>query len=201
MSVVYIAGGFPRTGTSLIMQILKAFGIDPYYSESREAHMQGVSARRNYPINKHGFWEVGSAEWKRLGMTSEIPAGMCVKIQAWGWLVLAPSRCYKIISTDRDTDDIRNSYIASFGEEEFNRRFNAFNDWPTYYHNLMGHARGIMNQMNNVEIIKIRFNDLFDKKDETVRFIAAFVNIYDEEKILKAIDCIAKDSRRVNGNG
>jgi len=199
--MIYIAGGFPRTGTSLIMQILIALGIDPHYSESREKNMQELSEKKNYPINKHGFWEVGSHEWSRLGMTSEIPAGKCVKIQAWGWLVLAPSRCYKIISTDRDTNDIKNSYIKSFGENEFNSRFNTGNDWPVYYHNLMGHARGIANQMNNIDIIKVRFNDLFDKTSETIRFIAAFVNVHKEERILKAVNCIDQKLRRFNGNG
>ncbi len=197
---VYIAGGFPRTGTSLIMQILIELGLDPHYSESREKKMQAVSKRRNYPINKHGFWEVGSAEWSRLGMTSEIPARKCVKIQAWGWLVLAPGRHYKIIATDRDTNDIRKSYIKSFGEEEFNERFNIAGDWPTYYHNLLGHAKGVMSHANNVELITVKFNDLFDKTEEAVRLIAAFINRINEEKIMKAIDCIKPELRRFNGN-
>jgi len=167
--MITVVSGFPRSGTSMMMRCLIDGGIKPIWDKQREQKMRGQSTQ-DYEINKHGFYEVGSEKFIRIGYTAELPHDVCIKIQAWGLPILSPGKCYKIILMRRDPDAIRDSFIAAFSERSFN---NQFPDWPTHYWTLLDNVRGIMQQRRDVELLELHYDDVLADPIGSMRRVSA----------------------------
>ena len=156
--MITVVSGIHRSGTSAMMGALIAGGIEPVYSHKRDRKMK-MNDKKDYPVNPHGFYEVGQSEYMRLGFTTELPDEICVKIQAIGLPILAAAKGYKIIYMRRDPNIIKQSYIKSFGKVAFDE---SYSDWPTHYWNLLDSVKAVMQQRRDVELLEVQFNEMID---------------------------------------
>lgn len=177
-----IVSGFPRSGTSMMMGALIEGGVPPYYDEVRQHHMMN---RDDYTPNKHGFWEVGSERFMKLGFTTDVPDRHCVKIQAIGLPILTGDASYKIILMRRDPDLIKESYQAAFPGEIFEHKYP---NWPDYYWNLMDNIKGIMGQRRDVELLELWMNDVIKDPKGSMERIKAMGIKLDVAKAAASID-------------
>lgn len=112
--LLYVVGGFMRTGTSMMMGALVAGGLDAYYRESRD-RMRRRHADEYYDPNQGGLWELERADYKRW----DFPRGF------EGYLIKGLNFCVprmemmpagiRVVFMRRDTEEIKQSYEAFFG--------------------------------------------------------------------------------------
>lgn len=166
----------------MMMGALIAGGIRPYYDEARQQHMMN---RDDYTPNKHGFWEVGSERFMKLGFSTDVPDRHCVKIQAIGLPILTGDASYKIILMRRDPDVIKKSYKAAFPGEIFEHKYP---NWPDYYWNLMNNIKGIMAQRRDVELLEFWMTDVIENPVGAMERIKAVGIDIDIDKAAASID-------------
>lgn len=181
--MITIVSGFPRSGTSMMMQALKAGGVDLFYSELREKRMQ-KNNKEDYEVNP-AFYEVGRDEYMRLGFTTELPDDVAVKIQALGLPIISAAKGYLIIYMRRDPSAIRESFINAFSEEEFN---SLYSDWPSYYFSLMDGVKGIMQARRDVTLVEFWYDDVLADPKKAFEIIKANGLEIDVEAAAKAVE-------------
>lgn len=187
--MIYVVSGFMRSGTSMMMNALKAGGIQPYYSIARERMMEAGNKVRN--INPDKFYEVGQQEYMRFGMVSEVPDECSIKIMAIGLPILAAAKGYRIIYMRRDPDAIRASYNDKFPADNFDRMFPT---WPGHYWQLLDGVRGIMQARRDVYLTELWYDDVVDDPEKTVDLLIA--SGYPIVNRAAAIDYITPEHRR-----
>lgn len=112
--MIYVVSGFPRTGTSMMMQCLSAGGLIPAYAEHRERLNKHGDA--HYKPNRGGFYEVGLDQYGSPGWPLQYQ-GRLIKVMCWGLdsMSVNPDR-YRVVLMMRDPEEIRQSYDAAFGQ-------------------------------------------------------------------------------------
>ena len=162
--MIYIVTGLMRTGTSLMMQILRKAGIPPHYSEAYEA--RGMKGR----LRNKAFLE--AKECIR-GDISKVPDGACVKVflNALEHVDLDPSK-HKVLAMWRPWEDRFRSM-----RHKLNKR-----EWEAYQQKCT-HAN------REVEIgyerlctrfpahLVVKFNSLFDDTTATLAEVAQYTGL------------------------
>jgi len=111
--VIYIISGLPRSGTSMLMQMMKAGGMSVATDEKRIPDKS----------NPHGYLEVASII-NKLKIDPEYIfnfKGKLVKVIAYG-LKHLPFWDYKIIYSERNIEEVLDSMEKMMGEEDKNRK-------------------------------------------------------------------------------
>lgn len=100
-SVPVIVTGLPRSGTSMLMQMLRAGGVPVNFDATRERALQ----ERFTDANPQGFLELG-----RGAALAGVPAGMATKV----WPIIVPrlplDKIYKVLLITREEAARRRSY-------------------------------------------------------------------------------------------
>lgn len=153
--MLYVVTGFPRSGTSAMMQCLKAGGIEPIYHPSREAQQQA----KRPGANPHWYelWpeQMASAS----SVYYSVVDGMALKLPTMYLLNLPPRPC-TLIWMHRDPAEIRRSYEKWYSDEEFQRQMPAKN-WPADYYETTRVMREFMEDRKSVAaIIDVQFMEL-----------------------------------------
>lgn len=178
--MITIVSGFPRSGTSMMMQCLKAGGVQVVFDRYRE--------RLNlapYVPNKHGFYEVGSDVYMQLGFAATLPDNIAVKIQILGLPTLSPGSQYKIIFMRRDPVEIKSSYQAAFPKDDFDE---IYGDWPNRYWRALESIKGIMAMRRDVEILELWFDKVIENPKQTMEQVKAFGVPINIKQAAKQID-------------
>lgn len=178
-----VVSGFPRSGTSMMMGALIAGGIPGYWDSDRERSM--MTQNPSYDANKHGFYEVGAERFMKLGFSTKVPEGCCVKIQAIGLPILHGNSDYKVIMMRRDPMVIKESYQKAFPDEVFGHKYT---NWPAHYYNLMDSARSIMAARSDVEMIDIWMRDVIENPTKEFNKLKAIGVELDLDKAIAYID-------------
>ena len=104
--MITIVSGLPRSGTSLLMQILLAGGYPVYWDKLPNADA----------CNPKGYYEWAGAKELHVERDAKMRAvdGKCVKIFPYTWFALTPAFDYQHIYIDRSVDDVYASHQRFF---------------------------------------------------------------------------------------
>ncbi len=164
--MIYIVSGLPRSGTSLMMQMLQAGGIDVLTDEERKADTD----------NPGGYLELESV--KRLYEDTSWLSnaqGNAVKIISYLLKYLPADYEYKIVFMLRNVEEILKSQdqmLMNRGEQketegslryEFNRHLIKIRLW--------------MGRQSNMKVYYCDYNQLIQKPGPQVKALARFLDI------------------------
>ncbi|MFZ4740897.1 MAG: alkaline phosphatase family protein [Bacteroidales bacterium] len=160
---IIIVSGLPRSGTSLMMQILNESGIKTLTDNIRKPDDN----------NPNGYFEFEKA--KNIANDNswlELAQGKVVKIISHGIQFLPQNFNYKIIFMQRDLNEIIKSQ-----QKMLNKSQSTF---PTAIYNVFKNdlekIKYWTEKEPNVEIIYVNFADLFSKNIQIVEDLSRFLN-------------------------
>ena len=171
-----IVSGLPRSGTSMMMQMLKDAGVEILADEKRKAD-------RNNP---KGYLELQAV--KKLDKDNsclENVEGKAVKVISHLLEYLPEDKNYKIIFMDRNMDEIIQSQQKMLKKE--------LNDFPPEVVNAF--KKEIKNvelwveENDNIEMIRINYSDVIREPEERVQKILDFLNLdLNKRKMVEVVD-------------
>jgi hypothetical protein len=171
-----IVSGLPRSGTSMMMQMLKDAGVEILADEKRKAD-------RNNP---KGYLELQAV--KKLDKDNsclENVEGKAVKVISHLLEYLPEDKNYKIIFMDRNMDEIIQSQQKMLKKE--------LNDFPPEVVNAF--KKEIKNvelwveENDNIEMIRINYSDVIREPEERVQKILDFLDLdLNKRKMVEVVD-------------
>lgn len=177
---IIIVSGLPRSGTSLMMQMLQAAGIALYTDNKRRADIH----------NPQGYFE--HQQVKNLAHNNAWiyeARGKAVKIVSPLLFHLPQDLSYKIIFMQRDLDEIIISQNKMLEREHKSVIEVSHADIRKYYLKHLSAVEHRLRKSENIEYIIVSFNELFINPVELVGQIGRFIGSPLEiEKMVKAID-------------
>lgn len=133
--MIYIVSGFMRSGTGMMMECLRAGGLEPLHADELDENMELKNRRIfNALLNPH---QVDEKLFKCM-------AGSLTQIAAWDWRIVFMRRPYADIKTSAD---------ALFGPGEHVPAENVFN-------NLIRYTTGQLCQRRDVQWEPIAYRDV-----------------------------------------
>lgn len=165
MSIVVVSG-LPRSGTSLMMQMLAAGGIEPLTDGHRTADDD----------NPRGYYELESVKRLRddAGILREAP-GKAVKVIHALLPHLPKEFAYDIILMNRDLDEVIASQRAML---ERTGRAGAALPPPTLkavFHRQLAEARRSAHELPKVRMIDVSHGDLIREPEQAAAQVAQFL--------------------------
>lgn len=168
MKPTTIVTGIPRSGTSLTMKILNDGGIPAIYDPKIHAD-----------INPYGSFE---ARIDTIDFTKT--DGKCVKVLGAQQIFNLPKGQYKVIMPVRDPEQIILSRKEAFKQKNLPPNMEKQKTMLEIQYEF---TRFVVKNMG-MELLEIPYDDYFNKSEEVVDKISAFVGGLDKDKALKAID-------------
>lgn len=188
---VIIVSGLPRSGTSMMMQILDAAGIQVLVDGEREADIN----------NPKGYYEFQPVKKLMVDKTWLPQAkGKAVKIIAQLLPFLPANFDYKIIFMRRNMLEVLASQNIMLGKKEDQVRRKEDNDKvfsATLFDTFQKQIRKVddwIDAQANVEILNVNYSDVVDNPEEEFKAILSFLNV--DGNIHEMIKCVDKDLYR-----
>ncbi len=174
---IYIVSGLPRSGTSMMMQMLKAGGADIFSDGKREADES----------NPKGYLEHEAI--KSLSKNKAIlhnALGKVVKVVSPQLNNLLPNYRYKLIFMDRKIEEVITSQHKMTGKEEKNYPVKLHNFYKSQLEDLEKH---FLKQLN-IESIRVDYRAAIEQPKKVAKRISKFLSELnlDTEKMSSAID-------------
>lgn len=177
---IVVVSGLPRSGTSMMMQILEKGGITPLTDYERQADNN----------NPHGYYEYEPVKKLALDATWMAEAeGKSIKVIAQLLPYLPAKHSYKIVLMDREISEVLISQQRMLGKtrEEAIRNY-PFKMAQTFF-NQIEKIHQWVDKQPNVELLIVKYQDAIDSPDDTVNRVANFLDReMDTSEMLKAID-------------
>lgn len=173
--VNYIVSGCPRSGTSMLMRVLKAAGMDIAEDEKRKADKH----------NPHGYFEVDDII-NKLKENPEIISdfdGKVLKVTHFG-IQFLPEGNYKLIYIERDFDEVFKSMEKMQGKtDEVTQENNPFIKFNQ-------DVKKLLKERIDIDSLIVNYNKLLSNPEPEIEKIIHFLNISPEKKpdMLNAID-------------
>lgn len=183
----YIVSGLERSGTSLVMQLLRAGGVPCAFD---------TASRPPDENNPRGYFELEGGKIISRLRDGVFPLadyrGRFIKITAYGMKFLPPGR-YCVIYTERHIDEVLDSMekmakIQDADREGTRAAFVKLNEWTR--DQLAGRA--------DVRLLLVSYNAIVREPGPEIRRIAEFVGApgMDEEAMAAAVDDKLHRNRR-----
>ncbi len=175
---IVVVSGLPRSGTSLIMQMLKEAEIDLYTDEKRQADSNNIN----------GYFEHENV--KRIARNKRwLPEvmGKGVKIISHLLRFLPQNKTYKIIYIERELTEILDSQQKMI-KKNTGKNKNAYK--LGLHLQYVEHFKKVDNwlmERNNVEFIKVSYKETIQNPLATAQKIVAFLNLKVAPKKLAAV--------------
>jgi hypothetical protein len=177
-NINYIVSGLERSGTSMVMQILLAGGIETSFDNSRPPDES----------NPKGYYELAGGKIINKLMDGTFPIeeykGRFIKITAYGLKYLLPGN-YKIIYSERNIEEILDSMEKMAGIEDNNREetresFVKLNDMIKSY----------IRNREDIEVLLVNYNDILSNPSINIKKIYDFLGLHDIdlEKMIDVVD-------------
>ena len=177
-NVNYIVSGLERSGTSMLMQILRAGGAPTGFDSSRPSDQS----------NPKGYYELAGGKIINKLIDGTFPLeeykGEFIKITAYGLRYLPPGN-YKIIYSERNIEEILDSMekmaeIKDENREETKKAFMKLNNM-------------IKNQLKNredIDVLFVSYNHILSDPKNNIKKIQSFLHICenDFDKMMEAVD-------------
>ena len=173
---IVVVSGLPRSGTSLMMQMLDKGGCEVLVDGKREADVSNPKGYYEYEpvmsIHKSNLW-------------LEEAKDKVVKIVAPLLKFLSPKYRYKIIFMTRDLNEVIKSQQVMQGKDD-----NAFPvKLVEAYHKLLNSVKVWKNREPGVEMIYVNYKDVLDNPGPELERIESFVGLpLNKEDMIGCID-------------
>lgn len=151
--MIYIVSGYMRSGTSMMMDCLRAGGLDVAFNESRDK-MNTTYGDAEYKPNLNGLYELTQEEYSRPNFPDHYE-GKAIKCLRNGLVLLKArnvSDPYKVIFMKRDFVEIQHSLEAFF---DYLPPINVIE-------NTVNRALGIALQRRDMDVTIINYRDVID---------------------------------------
>ncbi len=174
----YIVSGLERSGTSMLMQILKAGDIPISFDKSRKPDVN----------NPRGYFELEGGKVISKLMKGKFPLkfykGEFIKITAYG-LKYLPDGNYKIIYSERNIDEILDSMEEMTGVKDKNR-----SDIKDSFLKLNKLIKNLIISRDDIEVLFLNYNEFFKDPKKNIYKIGRFLKIenVDVEEMSSVID-------------
>ena len=185
---IVVVSGLPRSGTSLMMQLLDKGGLEILSDDKREADIS----------NPKGYYEFEPVmslykdnSWLEKGQNKAL------KIVAPLLKYLDSKYRYKIIFMNRDMDEVLMSQQKMLGKSEDVFPVKLYNQ----YHKLLANVESFNKKEPGVEILYVDYKETLDKPTEVIDKIEKFIGLnLQKENMAKVIDKSLYRTKLVNKN-
>ena len=163
----YIVSGLERSGTSMMMQILKAGNIPIAYDTQRKPDEN----------NPKGYYELSNGLIIRELMDGKFLLdkykGKFIKITSYG-ISFLPKSNYKIIYLERDIEEILDSMEKMIRKVDMDRdmtrdTFSKLNEYIKKY----------MERRNDMDVLILNYNQIIKNKEKEIKKILDFLDLND----------------------
>jgi hypothetical protein len=187
-NINYLISGLERSGTSMLMQIIKAGEIPVSFDKSRPADIS----------NPRGYYELegGKIINKLADNTFRLEAykGKFIKITAFG-LKFLPLGNYKIIYSERNIEEILDSMEKMIGKKDENR-----DETRDAFIKLNRLIKKLIQDREDIDVLFVNYNTMILDPTEDIGKIIRFLGLSEKltKKMIKAIDNKLYRQRRPN---
>lgn len=176
--VSYIVSGLERSGTSMLMQILRNGGIPTSYDDSRPADES----------NPKGYFELAGGKIINRLMDGTFPLedfkGSFIKITCYG-LKFLPVGKYKIIYSERNIEEILRSMETMAKIKDMDR-----NETRDVFLKLNSMIKNLIQQRTDCDVLFVNYNKILEDPEKEIDLIATFVgaSTTDKKAMIATID-------------
>jgi len=161
--VNYIVSGLERSGTSMLMQILRNGGIPSSYDDSRPADES----------NPKGYFELAGGKIINRLMDGTFPLedfkGSFIKITCYG-LKFLPVGKYKIIYSERNIEEILRSMETMAKIKDMDRE-----ETRDVFLKLNSMIKNLIQQRTDCDVLFVNYNKILEDPEKEIDMIATFV--------------------------
>lgn len=186
---IVVVSGLPRSGTSMMMNMLQAGGMQPVTDELRVADVD----------NPKGYFEderVKDLEHSTDKAWIREARGKVLKVISFLLKDLPEENAYQIIFMRRDLDEI----LASQNKMIVHRGASDTTDDESIkelYRNDIARARVLARRKPNVEMIEVKYRGTIEEPRETAAAVNAFLGgILDEQAMANTVDASLYRNKR-----
>lgn len=146
--MIYIVSGFPRSGTTAMMQALEAGGMIVHKNPRRTEALHRVDSD-GYRVQPGDVFESTAKERSLIDWPRQYD-GCAIKVVT-PWLGLLAVASYRVVFMRRDVEEIRQSYEAAFGESITSAMISA---------SIAEGLAGLANRLDVLSVCQVNYDDL-----------------------------------------
>lgn len=163
-NVNYIVSGLERSGTSMLMQILKSGGVPTAYD---------TSLRPPDENNPKGYYELEGGKIINKLMEKSFPLqdykGKFIKITAYGLKFLPPGN-YRIIYSERNIEEILDSMEKMTGKKDEHRK-----ETREIFLKLNEMIKSLIRKREDTEVLMVNYNQILAHPRGKIQKICDFL--------------------------
>ena len=184
--VNYIVSGLERSGTSMLMQSLKAAELPVSFDDSRQPDDN----------NPKGYYELEGGKIINKLMDGSFPIedykGKVIKITAFGLKFLPPGD-YKIIYSERNMEEILDSMEKMIGEKDSNRE-----ETRETFEKLNEMIKTAIREREDMDVLFVNYNNILVDPRKDIAQIKQFLDMSEAsfEKMVSVVDSSLYRQRR-----
>ncbi|MFC7444926.1 alkaline phosphatase family protein [Mesoflavibacter profundi] len=173
---IVVVSGLPRSGTSLMMQMLNNGGLNVLTDKNRKPDQS----------NPKGYFEFDPAmSLHKDNLWLEKAQNKCVKIVAPLLKFLDPKYRYKVIFMNRDLNEVVKSQQIMLGKNPENLPVHLFQAYQKH----LNQVEVWKEKEPNVELIYLDYKDVINLPEKSIKKVVDFVGLdLDQEKMIGSID-------------
>lgn len=177
-NINYIVSGLERSGTSMLMQILHAGGVETSFDNSRPPDQS----------NPKGYYELEEGKIINKLMDGTFPLneykGKFIKITSYG-LKYLPAGDYKIIYSERNIEEILDSMEKMANINDTNRE-----ETRESFVKLNSMIKNCIREREDIEVLIVNYNNILSEPSINIKKIYDFLGLADInlEKMVDAVD-------------
>ena len=178
---IVIVSGLPRSGTSMMMQMIEAGGIPVLTDLVREADESNI----------RGYYEYEPAKTRSNSATWLADAqGKAVKVVAQLLPVLDPAYRYRVVFMERPLDEVvrsQKNMLGRMGKQGAKLKARALAD---SYIDQIGRVRNILSMhADKVSVLGVNYHEALDNAEATAQRVNQFLGgVLDEPAMVSAIE-------------
>jgi hypothetical protein len=163
-SQIIVVSGLPRSGTSLMMQMLESGGIEVVTDEVRSADED----------NPRGYYELEKVKSVRAD-ASWLPGvrGQAMKMVSQLLYDLPPSERYRVIFMERDLEEVLTSQEKML--QRLGRPAAPRAEMTRSYQLHLERLHQWLAQQPNIELLRVSYNDLIEQPERQANRVCAFL--------------------------
>ena len=177
---VVIVSGLPRSGTSMMMQILDAAGLDILTDKNRKPDKN----------NPKGYYEYDPVK-KLMVDKSWLPnaKGKVVKVIAQLLPYLPANYDYKIVFMNREMSEVLRSQQIMLGKDKDVSKKAFPTGLNDAFQKQLNRVESWIESQPNIDVLNVNYKDVIDQPIEEIESISTFLDIdIDIAKVNKVID-------------
>ena len=177
-NINYIVSGLERSGTSMLMQIINAGGVDTSFDDSRKPDKN----------NPKGYFELSGGKIINQLMDGKFSfekhRGKFIKITCYG-LKFLPKGKYKIIYSERNIEEILDSMEKMMGKKDPKR-----NETKDVFIKLNKMVKNKIKNRSDCDVLFVNYNKIIKSPYDNIKKIYDFLDNkkLDLEKMVSVVD-------------